>query len=1152
MAPKSLTVTVHRCTGLRGAKGDNLTVLVRAEHGDTVLGESTKVECTSGTAEPNLSASLDCPPGMTTAAWLDSVLARPLVISCMEVMAKDKRGGSREDKLQVLGQSCVDLLEAVTQGGMHSTSVPVLPISAESPLAGVHAAVGSQQPAACDVDVGSEESLLDASWQGNANILRIRVDSLHSPPDPWATGATAQFSYCAVLPVPLGETDFQTVQFPNGLLKQPDKSSKKPVLRTWSNPHPAVGLCTQLPDSAVVKIPYEEEDGELRSPEDETRRRVVEEQKPSVVWHAERRCFLSPDAGELFAAQLRKHTLWPVEIVRIQTLQSAPKTKRLSAMAEEPQEKELSFHGVAYIDLAALLYPGVDRVRGAYPIHQFIEAELTDKTGQKGRAKATVQGAAPPIGERLKSAVGKKTMRSPSASKLHVESNVSLADHTMSTVTMTDGQLYANSRSYMMIEFCLQSPLIAKRTKSALAEHVAEHIPPRPAMPRYGGGGAEQAVSALHEQFNNVANAIITEFAKQFQDKLQSGMSEDALLSQADGMGKRLLAEELKPSGKYNAFKEQLRPIIVKVVREKFQHVAAFSDRTALQEFLPKLYDFLMNELHQCLRKREVVRNPVPVTQSPATPAQLLLFASEAESERDFSLADRFYKRCIAMEGSAPHWLSYAKFLLLCDQWQLAKESLKEAIAADQQHIPSLLLYGLVLAQTDQIETAELFFQRACCDNPDATAPTLMGLFYESSGNVVGKERSLREAARLHKEATASQQNEEDTPASGTATTNEGERAPDAESGESPPPSPTASQAGGGHPVVGIHIAPASPGNGGSPVQSVDTMPLEPPDGTHAADTGNEGGVTSQKLDESATAAQLGMSSMAAGDSQISLAPGSIGGSQTSLSKDGHTVSVTAAGLQQGSTTTLSMSNITAKNQRSSRKSPQTPSIFLRATDFTLACHVLPITGVALHHEHGAHGPSQAYFIAKARLHMQMKKFDDAKEFLQEALAYSYDNPCVWALLGHIHYLLGEQQEALSTYKRTLDLPRDTNQRHLVQLRLGKIYLDQRNYAEAKHIFLCACHELPSVRGWLGVGIACFHLGETDDADAALREANLLDNVDPLVWAYLSLISLRKGRRHEAELSFKYAMKTGLMDVDVLQELRVAQAKAGFGDPSKS
>jgi Flp pilus assembly protein TadD len=50
-------------------------------------------------------------------------------------------------------------------------------------------------------------------------------------------------------------------------------------------------------------------------------------------------------------------------------------------------------------------------------------------------------------------------------------------------------------------------------------------------------------------------------------------------------------------------------------------------------------------------------------------------------------------------------------------------------------------------------------------------------------------------------------------------------------------------------------------------------------------------------------------------------------------------------------------------------------------------------------------------------------------------------------------------------------------------------------------------------------------LNELGEAEDALSEANILNNADPEVWAYLSLVCLKTGRQLEAEQAYKYAVK---------------------------
>ena len=62
---------------------------------------------------------------------------------------------------------------------------------------------------------------------------------------------------------------------------------------------------------------------------------------------------------------------------------------------------------------------------------------------------------------------------------------------------------------------------------------------------------------------------------------------------------RRQVLYELNTSGKYYAFKEQLKRAIVKIVREKYLHTAPIADPVQRQAFLSNLYVFLTEQMHK-------------------------------------------------------------------------------------------------------------------------------------------------------------------------------------------------------------------------------------------------------------------------------------------------------------------------------------------------------------------------------------------------------------------------------------------------------------------------------------------------------------------------------------------------------------------------
>ena len=75
-------------------------------------------------------------------------------------------------------------------------------------------------------------------------------------------------------------------------------------------------------------------------------------EKPRVSWNVQQRSWLPSSTSQALLDQLSKCSIWPVEVARM----SVPVTGGKGKGKEE--EPALSYHAVAYVDLAPLLYPG--------------------------------------------------------------------------------------------------------------------------------------------------------------------------------------------------------------------------------------------------------------------------------------------------------------------------------------------------------------------------------------------------------------------------------------------------------------------------------------------------------------------------------------------------------------------------------------------------------------------------------------------------------------------------------------------------------------------------------------------------------------------------------------------------------------------------
>uniref|UniRef100_A0A8B9PZN6 Cilia and flagella associated protein 70 n=1 Tax=Apteryx owenii TaxID=8824 RepID=A0A8B9PZN6_APTOW len=136
-------------------------------------------------------------------------------------------------------------------------------------------------------------------------------------------------------------------------------------------------------------------------------------------------------------------------------------------------------------------------------------------------------------------------------------------------------------------------------------------------------------------------------------------------------------------------------------------------------------------------------------------------------------------------------------------------------------------------------------------------------------------------------------------------------------------------------------------------------------------------------------------------------------------------------------------------------------------------------------------GPSCDYYLALAQTYLLKEDFSKSEECLCEAIKLDYMNPNVWAQKGHLCYLKGDLGEAKECYERTVSFVVDAAEMHFVYLRLGSIYLEEKE------------------------------LEEMAEAEDALAEANALNNNNAEVWAYLALVCLQVSGQPASYFSLK-------------------------------
>uniref|UniRef100_A0A8C4PRW8 Cilia and flagella associated protein 70 n=1 Tax=Equus asinus asinus TaxID=83772 RepID=A0A8C4PRW8_EQUAS len=999
---KPVQITVTDGYDLKGFKGDTPVTFVRAEFNQVVLGDSAKITVSpEGTAKYNFTSSFEFNPegGIT----LDDLAHKPVFLTVTEVLPKEKK--QKDEKTLILGQAVVDLLPLLEGESSFETVVPLHPVPG-SPLEPLRSGV---KQCSLEVKVFVSEPLLTPAQISGGSLLKVTLEAAYSVPESFIPIGPLQ-NYMVGLQVPsVGEKDYP-ILFKNGTLKLGGEREPVPRPKKWPIANILAPGANNIPNAFIVGGPYEEEEGELNHPEDREFRNQAECIKKRIIWDLESRCYLDPPAVVSFQKRIADCRFWPVEITRVPLI-IAPKGKA-AKFDKTDDESQLSFHGVAYVNMVPLLYPGVKRIRGAFHVYPYIDSSVYEKTkclfslfrdtGHHLIQNNKVGGVNSPLSKPVisknlkedktvkeKDIEGKPKPGDVQAPSIKSQSSDTPLEVEPSLCHNPEGQQYVEAGTYIVLEIQLDKALVPKRMPEELARRVKEMIPPRPPLTRRTGG-AQKAVSDYHMQIKNISRAILEEYHRMFGKqvaKLGSDMDSETLEEH-----KCQLSYELNCSGKYFAFKEQLKHAVVKIVREKYLKTTSFESQEELQTFISELYVFLVDQMHVALNQTIPDDVQGAVSTIYTTSEQLRLFAFEAEVNENFEMAAVYYEERLVREPqNLEHWLDYGAFCLLTEDNIKAQECFRKALSLNQNHIHSLLLCGVLAVLMENYEQAEIFFEDATCLEPtNVVAWTLLGLYYEIQNNDIRMEMAFHEAFKqLQAQALQAR-------------------------------------------------------------------------------------VTKQKSTGTVEYVEEG------GKVESSLGPW---------------------GVTNGSSTTA-----------------------------------IKVEAPA--------GPGAPLSVLDEFLEESSKLQSDSREPL---LSIQSQDPTISQKLSNI---LLKEIPAKACYERTISFVVDAAEMHFIFLRLGHIYLEEKEYEKAKKTYLQACKRSPSCLTWLGLGIACYRLEELTEAEDALSEANALNNYNAEVWAYLALVCLKAGRQLEAEQAYKYTMKLKLKDEALLAEIHMVQETVGFGNPS--
>ncbi|KAF6775032.1 hypothetical protein AHF37_04649 [Paragonimus kellicotti] len=139
--------------------------------------------------------------------------------------------------------------------------------------------------------------------------------------------------------------------FTYGSIKLTSDEEYNEKFRRWPDSGSLKGFVEYIPESICGEtLNLDEEVGDYCSSEDLMRRTTGMNENPKVVWNQERKLLLTADGCRNLREKISSQKIRPIEVAKLKF----PNTDK----AKADEEISCTYHGVAYVNFAPLLYPG--------------------------------------------------------------------------------------------------------------------------------------------------------------------------------------------------------------------------------------------------------------------------------------------------------------------------------------------------------------------------------------------------------------------------------------------------------------------------------------------------------------------------------------------------------------------------------------------------------------------------------------------------------------------------------------------------------------------------------------------------------------------------------------------------------------------------
>lgn len=187
--------------------------------------------------------------------------------------------------------------------------------------------------------------------------------------------------------------------------------------------------------------------------------------------------------------------------------------------------------------------------------------------------------------------------------------------------------------------------------------------------------------------------------------------------------------------------------------------------------------------------------------------------------------------------------------------------------------------------------------------------------------------------------------------------------------------------------------------------------------------------------------------------------------------------------------------------------------------------------------------------MISATLEAKKLNFDQSNEYLDQLNKADPNDGNVIMKKAENAYMCEKYYEAEELFFRALRSNKKLAD-FTTLLRLGFVYLNRKSKQDAKNVFTKACEKRgKSTMAWLGQGISCLMLDEFQEAEEALKMANIFDPINSEVWGFTTLFSLiEKDKLPQATPNLQKFLRLEIENLDLIREIGDNFAKNGKND----